>query len=199
MPRNCRVAANEDQMTLALPGEDCKGPVETRGLFSKSYLTRRLRADPLFASAAESADAYALVCRNVREQGDALRRRGEAFTCTVLLEPMLDALGWSRLPQENMPGNLGTRKRPDYCLFSSDDAFAAATTSADASTLFRHSATVLEAKKWQHPLDRMSGKETPGWFPSQQIQDYLNHARDETGRRFFSWAVLTNGNEFLLC
>ncbi|MDX9792291.1 MAG: hypothetical protein RBU24_02205 [Kiritimatiellia bacterium] len=185
-------------MTLALPGEDSRGLLETRGLFSKSYLTRHLRADSLFAPASESAGAHALVCRLVREHGDALRRRGEAFTCTALLEPMLDALGWRRLPQENMPGNLGTRKRPDYCLFTSDDAFAAATTAADAATLFRHCATVLEAKKWLHPLDRISSKDTIGWFPSQQIQDYLNHARDDTGRRFFSWAILANGNEWRL-
>jgi len=189
---------NDLQMTLALPGEDGGEPIETRGLFSKTYLARHLRAAPLFASASESAAAYALICRLVREQGDALRRRPESFTRSALLDPVIDALGWRRLSEENMPGNLGTRKRPDYCLFSSDDAFAAASTSTDAVTLFRHSTTVLEAKKWLHPLDRISGKETPGLFPSQQIQDYLNHARDETGRRFFSWAILTNGNEWRL-
>ncbi len=197
MSKNLQYAINDDQMTLALAEHGGQGPTETRGLFSKSYLTRHLRADPLFGAAAASAAAHALTRRLVREQGEALRRRNEAFTCTALLEPMLDALGWRRLPQENMPGSLGTRKRPDYCLFSSDAAFTAATTS-DAATLFRHSATVLEAKKWQHPLDRISSSETPGWFPSQQIQDYLNHARDESGRRFFTWAILTNGNEWRL-
>jgi hypothetical protein len=198
MPRPRHDTTSDDQLTLALPGDGTQEPLETRGLFSKTYLNRQIRGSSLFASPPESAAAYALVGRLVREQGDALRRRGEAYTCTALLEPMLDALGWRRLPQENMPGNLGTRKRPDYCLFASDDAFAAATTSADAATLFGHSTTVLEAKKWLHPLDRMSSKDTIGWFPSQQIQDYLNHARDDTGRRFFSWAILTNGNEWRL-
>jgi hypothetical protein len=92
------------QMTLALTGEGYQEPFETRGVFSKTYLARHIRGSRLFASPPESAAAYALVCRLVREQGDALRRRGEAFTCTALLEPMLDALGWRRLPQENMPG-----------------------------------------------------------------------------------------------
>jgi hypothetical protein len=80
---------------------------------------------------------------------------------------------------------------------TNDEAFAAAA-QADAVKLFQLSATVLEAKRWAHPLDRLSASETPGWFPSQQIQDYLNHAKDATGRRFFDWAILTNGSEWRL-
>src|SRR5206468_10555841 len=60
--------------------------------------------------------------------------------------------------------------------------------------LFRRSVTVLEAKAAEHPLDRVSQRETPGWFPSDQVQDYLRNARDSAGRRFFDWAILTNGN-----
>lgn len=33
----------------------------------------------------------------------------------------------------------------------------------------------------------------PAGFPSEQIQDYLRHAKDADGTRFFNWAVLTNG------
>jgi len=47
-------------------------------------------------------------------------------------------------------------------------------------------------------LDKVSTRETPGWFPSQQVQDYLRWATDETGHRFFHWAVLSNGNEWRL-
>ena len=93
--------------------------------------------------------------------------------------------------------NLATRKRPDYCLFTSDGDFTAAS-EADANTLFRLSATALEAKKYGHPLDQLSTNETPGWFPSQQVQDYLNHAKDAAGKRFFNWAILTNGSEWRL-
>ena len=93
--------------------------------------------------------------------------------------------------------NLATRKRPDYCLFTSDGDFTAAS-EADANTLFRLSATALEAKKYGHPLDQLSTNETPGWFPSQQVQDYLNYAKDAAGKRFFNWAILTNGSEWRL-
>jgi hypothetical protein len=50
----------------------------------------------------------------------------------------------------------------------------------------------------QHSLDEISHSETPGWFPSQQVQDYLRNAKDNTGQRFFNWAILTNGNEWRL-
>ena len=96
-----------------------------------------------------------------------------------------------------MPGGFATRKVPDYCLLISNEDFTQAS-EADATTLFRLSSTVLEAKRYLHPLDRVSQRETPGWFPSQQIQDYLNNAKDANGRRFFDWAILTNGSEWRL-
>ena len=127
----------------------------------------------------------------------ALGRQNEAFNCSTFLEPILDRLGWLRIPQQSMPNDFASRKRPDYCLFTSEADFTAAS-EADANTLFRLSATVVEAKKYGHPLDQLSTSETPGWFPSQQIQDYLNHAKDASGRRFFNWAILTNGSEWRL-
>jgi hypothetical protein len=67
-----------------------------------------------------------------------------------------------------------------------------------ATDVFRASLSVLEVKKAKHSLDKVSTKETAGWFPSQQIQDYLRWATDGTGRRFFRWAILSNGNEWRL-
>ena len=64
--------------------------------------------------------------------------------------------------------------------------------------VFREAATVLEAKKVEHSLDKVSERETPGLFPSQQVQDYLHKAKDGTGNRYFNWAILTNGNEWRL-
>ena len=132
-----------------------------------------------------------------RARVTALGRQNEAFNCSTFLEPILDRLGWLRIPQQSMPNDFTTRKRPDYCLFTSEVEFTAAS-EADANTLFRFSATVVEAKKYGHPLDQLSSSETPGWFPSQQIQDYLNHSKDANGRRYFNWAILTNGSEWRL-
>jgi len=125
-----------------------------------------------------------------------LRRQGEPYTRTKFIDPTLINLGWFFIPEKNLPeGN--TRKRPDYCLFA-NEAIEKRVAASDATAIFRASSTVIEAKKAQHSLDEVSDKETPGWFPSQQIQDYLRWATDGSGHRFFRWGILTNGNEWRL-
>lgn len=183
--------ANPDQLGLNLRGEGFEGPLEARGVFSKAYLSRHLRSAPEFASESDTAQVSREIAEIWRARVTALGRQNEAFNCSTFLEPVLDRLGWLRIPQQSMPNDFTTRKRPDYCLFTSETEFTSAS-EADANTLFRLSATVVEAKKYGHPLDQLSSSETPGWFPSQQIQDYLNHAKDANGRRYFNWAILTN-------
>ena len=79
-----------------------------------------------------------------------------------------------------------------------DQARQRAAKETETVDVYRESVTVLEAKKVQHSLDEISDKDTPGWFPSQQVQDYLRNAKDKTGQRYFNWAILTNGNEWRL-
>lgn len=196
MPRR-RATVTPDQLGLGLRGEGFEGSLEARGVFSLAYLARHLRNAPEFATEQDVAQAFREIGEIWHSRLTALIRQNEAFTCSTFLEPVLDSLGWLRIPQQSMPSDFATRKRPDYCLFISDAEFTAAS-EADASTLFRLSATVVEAKKYSHPLDQLSRVETPGWFPSQQIQDYLNCAKDASGRRFFNWAILTNGSEWRL-
>ncbi|MEI6278288.1 MAG: hypothetical protein WCQ16_02750 [Verrucomicrobiae bacterium] len=184
-----------DQLGLNLRGEGFEGRLEARGVFSTAYLARHLRNAPDFASENDVATAFREIAEIWRLRLTALGRQNEAFNCSSFLEPILDRLGWIRIPQQSMPNDFATRKRPDYCLFTSESDFTAAS-EAGANTLFRLGATVVEAKKYGHPLDQLSNNETPGWFPSQQIQDYLNHAKDANGRRFFNWAILTNGSEW---
>ena len=74
----------------------------------------------------------------------------------------------------------------------------AAAQQADTAGLYAFSETVLEAKRWRHSLDKVSEKETPGRFPSEQIQGYLHDAKDVSGKRYFNWAILTNGSEWRL-
>lgn len=197
MPRPRRPATNPDQLGLNLRGEGFEGRLETRGVFSLAYLSRHLPEAQEFANQQEITAVFREIGEVWRRHLTALRRQNEAFTCSALLEPVLDRLGWRRIPQQSMPGGFATRKVPDYCLFTSSEEFTTAS-EADANTLFRLSATALEAKKYGHPLDQLSTIDTPGWFPSQQVQDYLNNAKDASGRRFFNWAILTNGSEWRL-
>ena len=109
-----------------------------------------------------------------------------------------EELGWALLPEKALPQGQFTKKRPDFCLYGEAETFQKASVSDNPSLVYGYAATVLEAKKVNHPLDRVSRKDTPGWFPSQQIQDYLRNAKDALGKRYFNWAILTNGQEWRL-
>ncbi|HZL77619.1 MAG TPA: hypothetical protein VFC17_02115 [Candidatus Limnocylindrales bacterium] len=127
-----------------------------------------------------------------------MRTRKEAYTRTEFLDPVLKEIGWTFIPEQELPSKGVTRKRPDYCLFLNDEARQRAAKETETADVFREAATALEAKRVQHSLDEVSDSETPGWFPSQQVQDYLRNAKDKTGTRYFNWAILTNGNEWRL-
>jgi hypothetical protein len=187
------------QLRLKLQSKDSSEAFNTRGVFSRSYLLRHLRRESdHFVSAVDAEGSHNFARELWAENHVAMRKRSEAFTCSKFIEPLLQRMGWALIPQEAMPANFATRKRPDYCLFLSEEEQREAAQEDSSQNLFRRSATVFEAKTAEHPLDRVSQRETPGWFPSEQVQDYLRHAKDATGRRFFDWAILSNGNQWRL-
>ena len=166
-------------------------------MFSAPYIRSHFRKRQDFPSGNDVRGIYDTIRKLWSDNYSALRKQNEAFTRTQFIDPVLRHLGWHFLTESNMPRekHVKTRKRPDYCLFTQSEALTAAAAGTDTD-IYRASATVLEAKRCQHNLDDVSRIETPGWFPSQQIQDYLAYARDATGKRFFDWAILTNGNEW---
>ncbi|MGD0209181.1 MAG: ABC transporter ATP-binding protein [Verrucomicrobiota bacterium] len=97
---------------------------------------------------------------------------------------MLTETGWTFIPEQDLPSKGKMRKVPDYCLFLNDETRQRAAKETETADVFREAATVLEAKRVQHSLDEISDSETPGWFPSQQVQDYLRNAKDKTGQRY---------------
>lgn len=170
---------------------------ECRGIFSTNYLRRNIVGTSEYVPSGEECDRlYEKIRTRWLQNYTALVKRKEAFTRSTFLDKTLVDLGWSFIPEESLPSGK-TRKKPDYCLFLDEATQRHAAVQDNAVDIFRASATVLEAKKAQHSLDQVSETETPGWFPSQQIQDYLRWAKDDSGR-FFDWAILTNGNEWRL-
>ena len=168
-----------DQLDFALPREELSGALHSRGLFSSNYLQRHFGHAADFPPVAEIETLYRDVRALWEEKlpGLANPHRNEAYTRTAFLDPLLKLLGWHFIPEANLPHG-PTRKRPDYAIFHDDSRSGLAAAAADATDIFRLAETVLEAKRWEHSLDRVSSSETPGWFPSEQIQDYLRHARD---------------------
>lgn len=186
------------QLALPILSDGEEAGLLCRGVFSTTYLRQHFARSAECPSVEEVRPIYEELKALWEQERVALSKRREAYTRTQFLEPVLSRLGWQFIPEEKLPGRTPTRKRPDYCLFLSEEARRRAAQQADTVDVFREAATVLEAKKVHHSLDAVSDTETPGWFPSQQVQDYLHKAKDATGRRFFNWAILTNGNEWRL-
>lgn len=187
------------QLGLGLSGHEQAMGIECRGVFSALYLRKIFAAAPDYPSEAEVRPLYESVKARWLKHWLGMAKAKEAYTRTQFLDPLLQELDWHFLPEQDLPaGQGGLRKRPDYCLCRDEAAVTAAAEAGSPAAAFRFSSTVLEAKKVHTALDEVSKSETPGWFPSQQVQDYLHHAKDASGTRFFDWAILTNGHEWRL-
>ena len=197
MPRERN--STQGQLSLSITGHEETLGIECRGIFSSIYLRKILATSSDFPPEADVKPLYVAVKARWQRNWLGLKKANEAYTRSQFIDPLLRELGWAFVPEQKLPAQKGSlRKRPDYCLCR-DEASAIRAAAADtAADSFREASTVLEAKKAGTPLDEVSRKETPGWFPSQQVQDYLQKAKDSTGQRFFDWAILTNGHEWRL-
>jgi hypothetical protein len=194
MPSRRRASIN--QLDLISDDGPSEGWWNCHGIFTRPYLNRHLANPEHVPSTEEVRPLFEKLKARWLDNLPGLRRQGEPYTRTKFLDPTLLDLGWHFIPEKNLPQGK-TRKRPDYCLFGEEE-IERRVAASEATEIFRASSTVMEAKKVYHSLDEVSDRETPGWFPSQQIQDYLKWATDGTGRRFFRWAVLSNGAEWRL-
>ena len=163
-----------------------------RGVFSQSYLAK------LAATQADDAACYHALAELLESNSAGLVKGSEAYTRMHLIDKVLALLGWEFMTENALRGFNRACKKPDYSLYPTREALDAAAVAPLDTDAVRLALTVLEAKRFRHPLDAVSKRETPHLFPCQQIQEYLRLARDERGQRFFDWAILTNGNEWRL-
>ena len=199
MTRKSKDASSKiDQLSLQIQHDEQTSAFACRGVFSLNYLNQHFAKSEGFPSPNEARPIYETLKARWLEDYTGLCKRREAYTRTQFLDPLLFELGWTFIPEQDLPSKSATRKRPDYCLFLDNEIRQRAAKETETADVFREALTVLEAKKVQHSLDEISDRDTPGWFPSQQIQDYLRNAKDKTGARYFNWAILTNGNEWRL-
>ena len=159
-------------------------------LFSQSYLEAGLR---------ETEEYQQISPQILSHFGQDLRAPYNAFTRAyqasneaqiedALIRPVLNALGWSYLPQQPIPVSGRT---PDYMLFADDDDRAVFTGGGDNS---RYPLAPAEAKAWGTDLDQRAGRPLS---PSAQIQDYLRQFWQSTSGRV-KWGILTNGETWRL-
>ncbi|MDN5865093.1 MAG: Eco57I restriction-modification methylase domain-containing protein, partial [Gammaproteobacteria bacterium] len=122
----------------------------------------------------------------------------EAVTEAELIRPLLELLGWTDyLPQQTASGK-GRTEVPDYLLFADAESKAEAMEEPRDDRRYPHAIAVLEAKRWQRPLDRGDATDRldPG-TPSNQILRYLSRA-DTASEGAIRWGLLTNGRHWRL-
>ena len=159
-------------------------------LFSQSYLEAGLKETDEYQQVSPQQLSYFGQDLRVpyRAFVRAYQSSNEAQIEAALIRPVLEALGWSYLPQQPIPISGRT---PDYMLFADDDTLAEFT--AGAGDVSVYPLAPAEAKAWDTDLDRRAG----AFSPSGQIQDYLRQFWQATAGRV-KWGILTNGETWRL-
>src|SRR6185437_8745685 len=131
--------------------------------------------------------------RMVSEQ----KNPNEAETEEKLVWPLLRLLGWSNYAVQQNMSVKGRVDVPDGLLFENAAAESRAT-AKEPWQRFRHGLCIVEAKRWNSPLDRRDkGEKSEEAAPSTQLMHYLRRADDVTSGKL-RWGILTNGRHWRL-
>jgi hypothetical protein len=158
------------------------------GLLTRYWLQDGIRQTAQYRalSANQVAAATAPIAARWRRL-EAMPAPSEAETEGEFIFPVLDALGWHRLPQQATGHS--RRDIADALLFASEAAKTEAQRAADTTTRFRLGVTVVENEARDTRLDRAKGHAEA---PSHQILRYLNRS-DAVPGSAVRWGLLTNG------
>jgi len=164
-------------------------------LFTRDWLKEGIAETPEWQSLA--SDAVGLLWNEARTlllDHAGRKKPTEAETEDQLIYPLLEMLGWQhKSVQQNMTTK-GRKDVPDALLFADEEAAERAKT-LDPWQRFRHGAALVEAKRWDRPLDR-EGQGEQG-VPSTQIMHYLRRAAVIADGKM-PWGILTNGRQWRL-
>lgn len=118
----------------------------------------------------------------------------EAETEDKLVYPVLRVLGWDHISVQQRMDARGRNDVPDALLFPDATADAAAA-GLEPWQRFRHGAALVEAKRWNRPLDRAAQGDQG--VPAAQVMHYLSRA-DVITQGKMRWGILTNGRHWRL-
>jgi Alw26I/Eco31I/Esp3I family type II restriction m6 adenine DNA methyltransferase len=162
---------------------------QTEGLFSDHYLKARLSKNDWWPTDAEARPIWQFCKELYEKRAFALRKYdNEMGVRQEFIDKIIEKIGfaWSdnlRLPESEQ------ELEPDYLLYASAEE-KEAVLDKDVSHRYQAAISILEAKKFGHPLSQISRSRQR--YPHQQIRDYLNEAQ------VLTWGILTNGNEWRL-
>lgn len=167
-------------------------------LFTQDFLNRGIAETDAWRQCPPSAvDRLSQTLVRVLRAVPATADWNEATTEAEVIEPILTALGWNDFLKQQTTSGKGRADVPDYLLFSNEEAKRTALSVRERQR-FRHGAAILEAKRWERPLDRADRADRfDPVTPSNQILRYLSRA-DIASERRIKWGVLTNGRYWRL-
>ena len=189
MPRRLKntAKANPDHPELGLP--EVRKLWQTGDLFSDHYLKARVRHNAWWPGDDEARPIWEFCKALYEKRAVALRRYdNEMGVRQEFIDKILGKLGfaWSdnlRLPETQQ------ELEPDYLLYASEEG-KEAVLDKDVTHRYRAAISILEAKKFGHPLSQISKSQQR--YPHRQIREYLDEAQ------VITWGILTNGSEWRL-
>lgn len=165
------------------------------GLFTRDWLTQGILESVQWRGLTDVAVDHAR--KQIGELLTSLTKRKapvEAETEEKLVYPVLRLLGWDHISVQQRMDVRGRNDVPDALLFPDADADAAAA-GLDPWQRFRHGAALVEAKRWNRPLDRAAQGDQG--VPAAQLMHYLSRA-DVITQGKMRWGILTNGRHWRL-
>lgn len=163
------------------------------GLFTRFFLEDGIRTMPEYRDRDSAAvDHFAARVREHWGNLERMPRASEAETESEFINPLLKALGWEQLPQQE-PGR-GRRDIADALLFLDAESKARARPLPSADR-FRLGVVVVENEARDTRLDRAAG--ASGEAPASQLLRYLGRAEAQSGGHL-RWGLLTNGRYWRL-
>ena len=162
-------------------------------LFSQHYLDHRIQECSEWQL--DIVDKFEALKKLYLSKKDLLPKLSEAQTEAEFIQPVLNILGFSNIPQVTTRGK-GRAERPDYALFTSEgDRDIAYPLQANETAFYARVSAIAEAKYWERALSKASANDQRDIYknanPSFQITNYLTG----TG---VDWGILTNGREWRL-
>lgn len=161
------------------------------GLFTRDWLSEGVGETPEWGGLDEETVAAALA--QARDFLGALACQSnpnEAETEQRLIFPLLKLIGWEHVAVQQNMAVKGRTDVPDALLFTDPTSHDAAM-AREPWARFELGACLVEAKRWNRPLDREGSRGDPE-VPSTQVMHYLRRADDVTAGKM-RWGMLTNG------
>jgi len=167
-------------------------------LFTQDFLDQGIRASGAWLSLDQvQFAAFTAELQRIHACVGGDTQLNETQTEAELITPVLLALGWHLLPQQQTNAR-GRADVPDMLLFTGAAARQAALDEPRPDRRFRHGGAIVESKRWLRPLDRgNAGNRLEIDTPSSQMLRYLSQAEIASDRAVM-WGLLSNGRQWRL-